>query len=83
MRTIKIVGHPFMHNDQKRSIRIMVERVSVTTIRTSGKKVYCEICRRSLGADEIHLAPLVTEPRDAIEATARATATDHEKGELK
>ncbi len=72
-----------MQNDQKPDIRIIVERVSVTTIRTRAKKVYCEICSRSLGADEIHLAPLPTEARDATEATARACATDHEKGELK
>jgi len=77
--TIKIVGHTFMHNDQKPGIRIIVERVSVTTIRTRSKKVYCETCRRSLSAGEIHLAPLATEPHDVIEAAATASATDNEK----
>lgn len=68
-----------MHNDQKPGIRIIVERVSVTTIRTRSKKLYCEICRRSLDVDEIHLAPLATGPRDVIEAAATADATDNEK----
>jgi hypothetical protein len=53
-----------MQNDRKPGIRIIVERVSVTTIRTRSKKFYCDACRRSLGADEIHLAPLANEPRD-------------------
>jgi hypothetical protein len=70
VRSIKIVGHIFMHNDQKPGIRIIVERVSVTTVRTRSRKVYCEMCRRSLDADEIHLAPPATERRDAIEAAA-------------
>ena len=72
-----------MQNDKKAGIRIIAERVSVTTIRTRSKMIYCAICRRSLGADEIDLAFFVSEPRDINDAPAAARNTDNDKGETK
>ena len=67
-----------MHNDQKRGIRIIAERVSVTTIRTRSKKIYCETCGRQLRADEMHLGAIVSTARNVTES---ARSTDVEKGE--
>lgn len=66
-----------MQNDQKPRIRIIAERVSVTTIRTRSK-VICEICRRSLDADETRLA-LASKANDVPEAAAVASVTENEK----
>lgn len=72
-----------MQNDKKPGIRIIAERVSVTTIRTRSKIIYCAVCRRSLGAEEIDLAPLASEPRNVNDAPAAARNTDNDKGETK
>jgi hypothetical protein len=70
-----------MENDRKSGIRIIAERVSVTTIRTRSKAIYCERCGRPLGADEIHLAAFDSKQREFVGAAAVAIATENEKGE--
>jgi len=70
-----------MHSDRKSGIRIIAERVSVTTIRFRSKAIYCEKCRRPLGDDQINLETVEPDPRSVIEAALIASATDTEKGE--
>jgi hypothetical protein len=72
-----------MHSDRKSGIRIIAERVSVTTIRTRSKAIYCEKCSRPLGADQIDLATIDSEQRDVIETALIASATDNGTGENK
>ena len=68
-----------MHNDKKPGIRITVERISVTTIRTRTKKVYCEICLRSLGAAG---AQAGTGLHEIIRPPATAIENEDEEGEI-
>ena len=68
-----------MHNDRKPGIRIIAERVSVTTIRFRSKPIYCEKCRRPLGEDQIDLATVETDQRDVIDAASLANATNNGK----
>lgn len=64
-----------MNNDQKPRIRITIERISVTTMRTRSEKTYCEICGRALTAD----VRTATESDKVIDAAATAIATENEK----
>jgi hypothetical protein len=68
-----------MHNDRKPGIRIIAERVSVTTIRFRSKPIYCEKCHRPLGEGQIDLATVETDQRDVIDAASLANATDNGK----
>jgi hypothetical protein len=70
-----------MHSDRKSGIRIIAERVSVTTIRTRSKAMYCEKCGRALSADEIHLTTVDSKQRDFVRAAAIDGATENKKGE--
>ena len=67
-----------MNNGHKPGIRIIAERISVTTIRARSKMI-CAVCRRSLIADEIDLAALVSESRDLVDDATFTTTTDNEK----
>lgn len=72
-----------MKKEQKPDIRIIAERVSVTTIRTTAI-LYCELCRRELNADEIQLAALASQSHAAVQkAPETSNARDDKKGETK
>lgn len=66
-----------MQEDQKPRFRIIAERINVTTIRTRSKLI-CEICRRSLDADEMNIAR-ASELTNEIKIEGIVSATDKEK----
>jgi hypothetical protein len=68
-----------MNNDQKPGIRIIAERVSITTIRARSENIYCENCRRALSAEEMRFAVSNFERRDHIEIEAAASSSENEK----
>ncbi|HKP68761.1 MAG TPA: hypothetical protein VJV05_05735 [Pyrinomonadaceae bacterium] len=66
-----------MQEDQKPRFRIIAERINVTTIRTRSNPI-CEICRRSLDADEMNIAR-ASELTNEIKIEGIVSATDKEK----